>query len=126
MDEEASAGCYGFSSKGVLISAIEDQVKLNLNYNGEFYTSLTYLPILNRNGKIGTVLATKFSQWGTPEDLADWQYWNSISGHEILTCRKCSETSKLQMTSIILAAGAGKRIAKYSKTSKPNIPVRIS
>ena len=123
MDEEASAGCYGFSSKSVLISALKEQVKLNLNYNGEFYTSLTYLPILNRNGKIGTVLATNFSQWGTPEDLADWQYWNSISSHDVMTCQNCSATSKLEMTSIILAAGAGKRIAKYSKMSKPNIPV---
>ena len=123
MDEEASAGCYGFSSKNVLISALEEQIKLNLNYKGEFYTSLTYLPILNRNGKIGTVLATNFSQWGTPEDLADWKYWNSISSHDVLTCQDCSVTSKLDMTSIILAAGAGKRVAKYSKMSKPNIPV---
>ncbi len=123
MDEEASAGCYGFSSKYVLISALEEQIKLNLNFNGEFYTSLTYLPILNRNGKVGTVLAANFSQWGTPEDLADWQYWNSISSHDVLTCQDCSGTSKLKMTSVILAAGAGKRIAKYSKTSKPNIPV---
>jgi NDP-sugar pyrophosphorylase family protein len=123
MDEEASAGCYGFSSKYVLISALEEQIKLNLNFNGEFYTSLTYLPILSRNGKVGTVLAANFSQWGTPEDLADWQYWNSISNHDVLICQDCSATSKLEMTSIILAAGAGKRIAKYSKTSKPNIPV---
>ena len=123
MDEEASAGCYGFSSKYVLISALEEQIQMNLNYNGEFYTSLTYLPILNRNGKVGTVLAANFSQWGTPEDLADWQYWNSISSHDVLICQDCSGISKLKMTSIILAAGAGKRVAKYSKTSKPNIPV---
>ncbi len=123
MDEEASAGCYGFSSKKVLISALQEQFELNLNFNGEFYTSLTYLPILNRNGKIGTILAADFSQWGTPEDLADWQYWNSMSSHDVLTCQGCSVTSKLKMTSIILAAGAGKRIAIYSKTSKPNIPV---
>lgn len=123
MDEEASAGCYGFSSKYVLISALEEQINLNLNFNGEFYTSLTYLPILNRGGKVGTVLAVNFSQWGTPEDLADWQYWNSISSHDVLTCQDCSTTSRLKMTSIILAAGAGKRIAKYSKTSKPNIPI---
>jgi NDP-sugar pyrophosphorylase family protein len=123
MDEEASAGCYGFSSKNVLISALEEQIKLNLSFKGEFYTSLTYLPILKRNGKIGTVLATNFSQWGTPEDLADWKYWNEISSHDVMTCQHCSVISKLEMTSIILAAGAGKRIAKYSKTNKPNIPV---
>ena len=123
MDEEASAGCYGFSSKNVLISALQEQIDLNLNFNGEFYTSLTYVPILKRNGKIGTVLAEVFSQWGTPEDLADWQYWNSINCHDVLTCPECSETTKLEMTSVILAAGAGKRIAKYSKRSKPNIPI---
>ena len=123
MNEEASAGCYGFSSKNVLISALEEQIELDLSYKGEFYTSLTYRPILNRNGKIGTVLATDFSQWGTPEDLADWLYWNSISNHDVLTCQDCSVTSKIKMTSIILAAGAGKRITKYSKMSKPNIPV---
>ena len=123
MDEEASAGCYGFSSKHVLISALEEQIKLDLSFNGEFYTSLTYLPILKRNGKIGTVIASKFSQWGTPEDLADWQYWKACSIHDVSTCQDCTVTSKLEMTSIILAAGAGKRITKYSKTSKPNIPV---
>jgi NDP-sugar pyrophosphorylase family protein len=123
MTEEASAGCYGFASKNILITAIEEQIKLNLNFNGEFYTSLTYTPILNRNGKVGTVLASEFSQWGTPEDLADWQYWNSCSRHEVSTCQHCAVTSKLEMASIILAAGAGKRIASHSKTSKPNIPV---
>jgi NDP-sugar pyrophosphorylase family protein len=123
MDEEASAGCYGFASKHILVSAIEEQIKSNLSFDGEFYTSLTYLPILNRNGKIGTVLAREFSQWGTPEDLADWQYWNRCSNHEVSTCQDCAVTSKLEMTSIILAAGAGKRIEKHAKTSKPNILV---
>jgi NDP-sugar pyrophosphorylase family protein len=123
MDEEASAGCYGFSSKKVLISAIEEQIKLNLNFKGEFYTSLTYVPMLSRKRKIGTVLATNFSQWGTPEDLADWQYWKAATDHDALACPDCKKTSKLEMTSIILAAGAGKRVANYSKTSKPNIPI---
>lgn len=42
MSEEVSAGCYGFASKDLLLSAIEDQIKHDLSFNGEFYASLTY------------------------------------------------------------------------------------
>ena len=123
MNEEASAGCYGFSSKQVLIQALQNQIKSNLSFNGEFYTSLTYRPIIQNAGKVGTVVAQKFSQWGTPEDFADWRYWNDFRKHDHATCQNCAKSSELAMSSIILAAGAGKRIEKFSKTSKPNIPV---
>jgi hypothetical protein len=122
-DFSQSAGCYGFSNKSVLVRALQEQINLNLSFNGEFYTSLTYLPIIQNGGKVGTVLAQEFSQWGTPEDLTDWQYWDFCSKHDMSSCQDCSNNSELEMTSLILAAGAGKRIAKFAKTSKPNIPV---
>lgn len=123
MNEEASAGCYGFSTKRILIDALRDQIDLNFNFNGEFYTSLTYKPIIQNGGKVGTILAQQFSQWGTPEDLADWRYWDACRKHNVLTCDACCVNSDLAMTSLILAAGAGKRISKFTATSKPNIPV---
>lgn len=123
MNEEASAGCYGFSGKQVLIQALQNQIKSNLSFNDEFYTSLTYKPIIDHGGKVGTVLAQTFSQWGTPEDLADWRYWDTCREHDFSTCQECSNSTEIAMTSLILAAGAGRRIERFSKTSKPNIPV---
>jgi bifunctional N-acetylglucosamine-1-phosphate-uridyltransferase/glucosamine-1-phosphate-acetyltransferase GlmU-like protein len=123
MNEEASAGCYGFSNREVLLSALQEQYNGHLTFNGEFYTSLTYKPILQGGGKVGTVLAEQFSQWGTPEDLEDWLYWDACRKHEHLTCKLCRNGSELSMTSLILAAGAGKRITKFSDKSKPNIRV---
>jgi bifunctional N-acetylglucosamine-1-phosphate-uridyltransferase/glucosamine-1-phosphate-acetyltransferase GlmU-like protein len=118
MQEEASAGCYGFSTGSLLIKALEWQIDSNENLNGEFYLSLTYKNLLQNGERIGTVLMDKFYQWGTPEDLQDWEYWNN-------SINSLPGVAKLKIDShnLVLAAGRGSRISDISQVSKPNISI---
>jgi NDP-sugar pyrophosphorylase family protein len=118
--EEASAGCYGFASGRILLSCIDQQIEQGLSWNSEFYTSLTYLPLLENDGKVGTVQASKFAQWGTPEDLEDWKYWvSAVSSLE----SEPHQNFQLKSTTIILAAGLGSRMRRVSALTKPNLVI---
>jgi NDP-sugar pyrophosphorylase family protein len=118
MNEEASAGCYGFATGSIMIEAIEEQIENRINLNGEYYISLTYKTILENGNSVGSVCMDKFFQWGTPEDLQDWIYWSaSISALPGIA------SEKIEAHNIILAAGRGSRIAEVANVSKPNIMV---
>lgn len=116
MNEEASSGCYGFSSGSLLLEALKSQIDDEESLNGEYYISLTYKNVLRKGHKVGTVQMKKFYQWGTPEDLQDWEYWNN-------TVRALPGLAKedLKVDNVILAAGRGARIAEFAQESKPNI-----
>ena len=118
MNEEASAGCYGFASGSIMIEAIEEQIKNQINLNGEYYISLTYKTILGNGHSVGTAAMDKFFQWGTPEDLQDWIYWS-----ESISALPGVASEKIEVNNIILAAGRGLRIAEVANVSKPNIMV---
>lgn len=119
MREEASAGCYGFSTGALLLSALTKQVQLKHDLNGEFYISLTYKNLLLDGHVIRTVLANRFYQWGTPQDLEDWEYWNNsisaLPGHLL---------AEIDCHNVVLAAGRGSRLAQFADESKPNILVQ--
>lgn len=116
MSEEASSGCYGFKSGEILIDALRIQVDQEDNLNGEYYVSLTYKNLLKNGHKVGTVQMKKFFQWGTPEDLQDWQYWKTS-----VKALPGKSNDDLPSHNIILAAGRGSRIADIAEVSKPNI-----
>ena len=118
MQEEASSGTYGFRDKETLLSALDMQIKRDITLNGELYTSLTYLPLIQKGLPIRTMLIEKFFQWGTPEDLADFQLWNEIG---INSFEKLPQKSRNSST-IILAAGLGTRLPASEKP-KALIPI---
>jgi len=122
MAEEASAGAYGFKNSTIMLSSIEAQLHEDISLNGEFYTSLTYRPMLANGNKIKTVRMRKFFQWGTPEDLADWLSW--IRRVQIADSSLPEfENTDSAGASLILAAGLGHRLAAHEKTPKPFIKV---
>jgi len=118
MNEEASAGCYGFATGKLMLEAIEEQIENLDGLNGEYYVSLTYKTLLKNGQKVGSVLMEKFAQWGTPEDLEDWIYWN-----DSINSLPGSALGTIESNNVILAAGLGSRIAEIADTSKPNILV---
>jgi bifunctional N-acetylglucosamine-1-phosphate-uridyltransferase/glucosamine-1-phosphate-acetyltransferase GlmU-like protein len=118
MHEEASSGCYGFATGLLMLNAIHEQIKNKDDLRGEYYISLTYKTLLKNGHKIGTVLMEKFSQWGTPEDLEDWIYWN-----DSINALPGNAREKIEANTLILAAGLGSRIAAVTGVSKPNILV---
>ncbi len=114
-EEEASTGTYGFKSGKILLDAIEDQIRFNDSLNGEYYISLTYKSMLRKELKIKTLKVNYFMQWGTPQDLRDFNYWADIFNRLMEVNGTWFLESKIKK--LILAAGNGKRFkdAGYKK-----------
>ena len=124
MAEEASAGLYAFSSGGLLIEALREQMNMNYSHFGEYYISLTIVPLLDKDLKVKTFLMSKFAQFGTPEDLNDWTYlYKSIHEQEFENLR-ISYKPKNDETSVILAGGIGSRLSDFTQIPKPFIKIK--
>ncbi len=106
-EEEASTGTYGFKTGKILLDALEEQIENNDNLNGEYYISLTYKSMLRKQMEIKTLKVTYFMQWGTPQDLNDFNYWVDVFNRLSETDRSWYLEPKINK--LILAAGNGKR-----------------
>ena len=125
MNEYASSGTYYFSKGEILINSFEELLKRNLNVNGEFYVSLAYKIISENYKNIYIYPLQHFMQWGTPQDLEEFQYWENIFKKLSNKNHHLNLPNNLQKgTLIIPMAGLGKRFADqgYKKT-KPLIEV---
>ena len=123
--EYASCGAYYFKSVKILKETIEYQMNQNLSMNGEYYTSLTIQAMLEKNPEsdVRVYEIPYFFQWGTPQDLWDFEYWEKNYIH-------CSRTSKLSnkkdfnVEQILMPmAGLGSRFKDFTKKRKPFIKI---
>jgi dTDP-glucose pyrophosphorylase len=117
-EEEASTGTYVFKNAEILINSIKLQMQFDYSYGGEFYTSLSYKPMIENGMVIKTMLVDKYFQWGTPEDLQDFKFWHDLTQENSIRELKITKTNGL-----ILAAGAGSRLKETTKETKPLISV---
>jgi NDP-sugar pyrophosphorylase family protein len=122
MQEYASSGTYYFASAGLMISCLNETIKQNLNINGEFYVSLAYKYLLSKNKKIAIYPLEHFMQWGTPEDLSEFNSWfytfNRLLKHDPI------DNSPSHGSLIIPMAGMGKRFYDEGyRITKPLIEV---
>lgn len=121
-NEFASAGGYYFKSAKILKEAGDHQRKLNLNVNGEFYTSLTTEALLKLRPEadVRVFEIPAFFQWGTPQDLKSFEYWER-------TMAAASEQgmNNLEKVDQVLMpmAGAGSRFKSLTQTPKPFIKI---
>lgn len=123
--EEASAGLYAFSSGRLLIEALSEQVAMNYSHMGEYYISLTIVPLLKKNLVVKTFLMEKFSQFGTPEDLNDWEYlYKAIKTNPSNEVKSEKANARRNESAVILAGGVGSRLSDFSETPKPFIKFR--
>ncbi|MAV94059.1 MAG: hypothetical protein CMA31_00055 [Euryarchaeota archaeon] len=121
MDEYASSGTYFFKSGKLMIDCFEETIKRNLNIAGEYYVSLAYKILLEDQKKIGVYPLQHFMQWGTPEDLEEYQQWSNTF-LSLISSNQYNENIKSIL--IIPMAGLGKRFSnKGYKLPKPLIPV---
>ncbi|MBK9039671.1 MAG: NTP transferase domain-containing protein [Bdellovibrionales bacterium] len=120
-NEFASSGGYYFKNAKLLKEAILAQINLNLHLNGEYYTSLTVQALLeaNANVKVNVFEIFGFFQWGTPEDIQNYEYWDR--------CFKNYNKFRIQSTSVeqslMPMAGKGSRFDGISSLPKPLIPI---
>jgi len=76
----ASTGGYYFKTAKLLKQALVEQIKQNLSWNGEYFTSLAVKALMNINQdlRVHVYEIPKFFQWGTPEDLKAFEYWSEV------------------------------------------------
>jgi NDP-sugar pyrophosphorylase family protein len=79
-DDYASTGGYYFKSAGLLKQAVAEQIKQDLNWRGEYFTSLAAKALMNVRSDLNVHVyeISKFFQWGTPEDLKAFEYWAEV------------------------------------------------
>ena len=121
MEEFASSGTYYFSSAKVMGRAFKEVVDRDLNVGGEFYVSLAYKPLLE-NGDLVTVYPLQhFMQWGTPEDVSEYNMWSQTFKNLI---EPADPGLPAKGSIVVPMAGMGQRFTDQGyEITKPLIPV---
>lgn len=111
MDEYASAGTYYFARGALVKKYFPLAIQARLEVGGEYYVSLVY-NLLQRDGLRTFIYELRhFLQWGTPQDLEEYQYWSDAfrSPDLPLAGRKTPSGSTYNL---MLMAGRGMRFAR--------------
>jgi len=121
MEEFASSGTYYFASGKILSEAFRTTMDQQLKVGGEYYASLAYKPLLAANQSVAVYPLQHFMQWGTPEDVTEYNGW-SATFRRLIAAETAPSAPRGSL--VIPMAGLGQRFVKagYSVT-KPLIPV---
>lgn len=121
MEEYASSGTYYFSSACVMVDAFNKVKESDFNVSGEYYVSLAYKPLLAEGKPVCVYPLQHFMQWGTPQDVAEYNGWSNAFRRMIGTPEK--EANPVGSI-VIPMAGLGQRfLIEGYKTTKPLISV---
>jgi NDP-sugar pyrophosphorylase family protein len=103
-----------------MLDAIHRQIERKIDLAGEFYTSLTYVPLLEDGLDIRSFNIESFFQWGTPEDLKDFlQVYESFE-----SVGRNSTKIESNNSTVLLAAGNGARFSNAGYTTpKASLPL---
>ncbi|MDD3287395.1 MAG: NTP transferase domain-containing protein [Alphaproteobacteria bacterium] len=122
MKEYASSGTYYYTSGKLMLDAFRAVKERDLNVAGEFYVSLSYKPLIEAGRAIAVYGIQHFMQFGTPEDLAEYNYWSET--FRKLASPKTDRNTLARGAVVVPMAGLGKRFADEGyTTTKPMIPV---
>jgi NDP-sugar pyrophosphorylase family protein len=121
MDEYASSGTYYFSSAKTMIEEFDEIVEAKMDLGGEYYVSLAYKRLSEQSKSVAVYPLQHFMQWGTPEDVKEYNYWSQTFSN--LVDLKALPV-EVPGSTVIPMAGLGQRFANegYAIT-KPLIPV---
>jgi NDP-sugar pyrophosphorylase family protein len=121
MNEYASSGTYYYSSGLLMKDSFVEAISNDFSTNGEFYVSLSYKNLIKKNKEILLYPIQHFMQWGTPEDLNEYQMWSNL--FDALIKKKFSEINSFGSL-VVPMAGQGQRFVDegYNKP-KPMIKV---
>ncbi len=82
-DSHHSGGAYYFALGSLLKKYSDELIAADLNLNGEYYVSMLYYLLKRDNLPVYVPTVTHFMQWGTPQDLEEYEAW-STKIHETL------------------------------------------
>lgn len=121
MDEYASSGTYYFASGKIMSNAFRATMEQEINIGGEYYVSLAYKPLLADKRLVAVYSLQHFMQWGTPDDVAEYNGWSSAFRRMV---EPQPPALKAMGTIVVPMAGLGQRFVNegYAVT-KPLIPV---
>lgn len=120
-DEYASCGAYYFRTAALLKASIEAQIQRKMDLNGEYYTSLTIQAMLLENpaAHVRVFEIPGFFQWGTPLDLACFEYWEKTYR---AWNKNIGSGSPIEVDQVLMPmAGFGSRFSKLTDMAKPLI-----
>jgi NDP-sugar pyrophosphorylase family protein len=122
-DEYASTGTYYFRTAKLLRESLRYQREHAMTVNQELYTSLTVAALLScqPNADVRVFEIDKFFQWGTPQDLEQFCFWEkSYRAMNAFT----NAGRAMQVAQVLMPmAGLGSRFAQHTQIAKPLIPV---
>jgi hypothetical protein len=98
----------------------------NINIGGEYYVSLAYKPMFAKGAKVAVYPLQHFMQWGTPDDLNEYNSWSDTFKRLLNPVSTGSSgSSGIAVGSLVIPmAGMGKRFADEGYTlTKPLIAV---
>jgi len=121
MEEYASSGTYYFASGALLSEMFRKTMEQDIHVGGEYYVSLAYKPMLAEGKSVAVYPLQHFMQWGTPDDVAEYNGWSSAF-------RRLAEPAPPAGPGagalVVPMAGLGQRFANEGYTvTKPLIPV---
>lgn len=122
MNEYASDGTYYFKKGSYVKKYFDEIMQKDINLKGEYYVSLIYNLLVEDGLKVSIYDVQHMLQWGTPQDVEEYNIWSKYFRNVI------SEKEKLPALSdsitLIPLAGRGSRFAKVGyKDPKPLIDV---
>lgn len=122
--EYASSGLYWFRRGSDLKRIARALVAKGERTNGEFYVSTMMQELIAEGGKVGVYELARFHQWGTPEDLRDWESWAKAMG-ELDAFLAHVHGVKSRAAQVIPMAGRGQRFVDQGYADpKPLIDVK--
>ena len=107
-NEYASSGGYYFRSGRLCLETFDMVVEQDLQVNGEYYVSLAYKILAQRKLKTAVYELQHFMQWGTPQDVAEYNVW-SRNFRQISAMSP--ERTRQAGTVLVPMAGLGMRFA---------------
>jgi NDP-sugar pyrophosphorylase family protein len=121
MEEYASSGSYYFASAQIMGEVFREVMERDLNVGGEYYVSLAYKLLLETQKPIVIYPLQHYMQWGTPEDVAEYNIW-SKAFQSLIKHSESTPSSKGAL--VVPMAGLGQRYADEGfALTKPLIPV---
>jgi NDP-sugar pyrophosphorylase family protein len=119
--EYASSGTYYFKTAQLMRDAFNATVENHWHVGDEYYVSLAYKYLFQQHKAVAVYPIQHFMQWGTPEDVAEYQQWSAVFRRLVAHTDKPPQPAGAV---IIPMAGLGERFSREGYTqTKPLIPV---
>lgn len=107
MDEYASSGTYYFRTGEIMKRHMDFTVERGIALNGEYYVSVVYNLLIESGLKVSIYEIQHMLQWGTPEDVAEYEYHSAYFRSLMVNHRMKAKRS--DTLNLIPLAGEGAR-----------------